>query len=630
MKNRLLGTFSALLLFLLAAVSFQPALAQSNVTLLLHDATVHPVQGTATYDVALYFSLLDTGGNPIKDAGVGDFALIEDGEQVPIDSLSPANNEPISVAILLDTSGSMLGEKIAAVRQAASRFIENLAEEDRIAVLTFNRTINHEIDFTTDHTAALQNVELIRATPGGVTCLYDAIYETIQLIAAEPAGRRAIIVLTDGRDDAGGRPCSAHTIDEVIGLATAASMRVPLYTIGLGNDLDAAVLGRLASETSGRAQYTPTTAQLNALFGRLIDELRSLYVLHYTSKASGGKHTLTLRFNRHNVQEQASLEVNFPPLPYVISFTSPTENAKVSGVTTIAISISGQGAPIQRVLFLANGVSIGFDGEPPYELEWDPSGLEAGSVFLEAVAQSAVGAELVRSGVMITYQPVELTVEPAAPAESSTSTLPLTTIIGSSALVGLLLLIVIVGVVLFAAKRRQQEQAREREWQEKVQASGAPPAISMDDRTLDAFMPSENALGVLVVLQSDDPSLIHQRFEISKTVTTLGRKATNDIVFPADSTVSRQHAVIEERNRRLYLSEVITVDEHGRPKAPTYGTFVNGEPLKETRLLRDGDEIQLGKRLLLRFEAVQPLPSEDDKTIDQWSDDEKTMDSKLR
>ncbi len=631
MKNRLLRALSVILLVLLVAASSQPALAQSNVTLLLHDTTVQPIQGTATYDVALYFSLLDTAGNPIKDAAAGDFTLTEDGQQVQIGSLALANDEPISVAILLDTSGSMLGGKIAAARQAASRFIENLAGGDRIAVLTFDRTTTHQIDFTSDHTAARQNVELIQATPGGVTCLYDAIYETIHLIAAEPAGRRAIIVLTDGRDEAeSGQPCSAHTTDEVIGLAAAASTRVPLYTIGLGNDIDTAVLGRLAGETSGRAQYAPGTTQLDALFGRLTDELRSRYVLHYTSAASGGKHTLTLRFNRNNVQDQASLEVNFPLLPYVISFTSPTENAKVSGVITIAISISGQGAPIQKVLFLANGVNIGSDSEPPYELKWDPSGLEAGPVFLEAVAQSAVGAELARSGVTITYQPVEATVGPAAPAESSTSKLPLTTIIGRSALIGLLLLIGIVGVVLFAAKRRQQKQAREREWQEKVQASGAPPAIGMDDRTLDAFTPSENALGVLVVLQSDDPSLIHQRFEISKTVTYLGRKAVNDIIFPADSTVSRQHAVIEERNRRLYLSEVITMDEHGRPKAPTYGTFVNGEPLKETRLLRDGDEIQLGKRLRLRFEAVHPLPGEDDKTLDQWSGDEKTMDSKLQ
>lgn len=613
---------------LLLALS-QPARAQSNVTLLLHDVTVQPIAGSPTYDVALYFSLLDSGGNPIKDAKVGDFTLTEDDKRVQIGSLASANDKPISVAILLDTSGSMAGEKIDAARQAAARFISNLQGGDRVAVLTFANTTVHQIDFTSDHTAARQRVELIQFTPGGTTCLYDAIYQTIRMTAQEPSGRRAIIVLTDGVDEAGGRPCSYHTVEDVIALSTQEGARIPIYTVGLGNRVDGQTLDRIARQTSGHYLYAVAATQLDALFGRLTDELRSQYVIRYTSAATGGRHTLTLQVNKNGARDQASLEVEFPPLPYIITFTSPAKDAEVSGPITIAVTISGQGAPIQKVQFLANGVSIGFDSEAPYELEWQPSpDLQAGEVFLEAIAQDAAGTQLVRGGVTIKYRPAVPT-QPVAEAEKKSSSTAIIMI--SAGIGGLILMGALVIFLLAVVKKRRDEKRREEEWRRVVQGIGVPTTTTMDDRTLDAFTPSENALAVLVILNSDDPALIHQRIEITKPVTHLGRKADNDVVFAKDSTVSRHHAVIEERNGQMFLSEVMGVDDYGRPKPPTYGTFVNGKQIQGSYALHDGDEIQLGRRVRIRFEAIAPTIGTEERTLDQLSsDDAKTTDFGLR
>lgn len=621
MKNSPLRTLSAVLLILFAAGLAQPALAQSSVTLLLHDATVRAVQGSPTYDVALYFSLLDSAGNPVKDAAAGNFTLTEDGQQVQIASLAPADDEPISVAILLDTSASMTSDKMDAARKAAASFISDLQGGDQAAVLTFDLTAVRRIDFTSDLTAARQVVELVQATPGAGTCLYDALYQTVQMTAEQPAGRRAIILLTDGKDEASGKPCSHYTADDVIDLATEKDTRVPIYTIGLGSsvEVDTLTLDRLARETSGRSQYAPQPTQLDALFGLLTTELRSQYVLHYTSAAAGGEHTLTLKVDTGSAQNQASLEVDFPALPYSIAFTSPAEAAEVTGTTTIAVTVSGQGAPIQKVQFLANGVSIGSDSEAPYEWAWDPTDQEPGSVFLEAVAQDAAGTELARSGVTVNYQ---LPGPPVPPKPSTTA------IIILAAVAGLILLGAVIAIVLVAAKRRQHEKERDREWQETVQGVGESATVSMDDRTMDAFTPSENALAVLVILESDDPAMKHQRIEIAKPVTSLGRKGDNDVIFAKDSPVSRHHAVIEERGGQLFLSEVISADDGGQSKAPAYGTFVNGSQVQETVPLHAGDEIQLGKRVRIRFEAVRGVTGGEDKTVDQMtsSGDEKTTD----
>jgi len=619
-------------IFLLGIMGMsRPAAAQSSVTLLLHDVRAQVIQGSAAYDVSLYFSLLDSAGNPIKDAAVSDFTLIEGSQEVQIASLASANDEPINVALLLDTSGSMVGEKMDAARKAAVKFISNLQSSDRVAVLTFDKTTTNRIDFTTDHTAASQQVELIQPTPGAGTCLYDAAYQTVQKTADQPAGRRAVILLTDGVDEAGGKPCSHYTVEEVIDLAAEGKTRVPLYTIGLGSAVDGPTLERLSSQTGGRYQYSPGATQLDALFGRLYDELRSQYVLHYTSTAEPGKHTLTLTVDYNNAKDEVSSSVELPALPYSIAFTSPADTAEVSGKTTISVAISGQGAPIQKVQFLANGESIGSATSVPYEFVWDTSDEEQGPVFLEAIAQDAAGTELARSGITarITVPPTPSAsetpaVSPSTP-ESGGGKLSTTAIIAIGAI--LVVVAIVLAVVLVAAsKRRKKEKERDKEWATVVGGEGVPE-VSTDDRTVDSFTPSENALAVLTILESDDAALKGQRIEITKSVTALGRKADNDVIFPKDSPVSRHHAVIEERNGKMYLSEVLSTDESGAGKRPAYGTFVNGRQVEEITLLNDGDEIRLGKRVRIRFESAARAGGDEGRTIDQLtSGDEKTVD----
>jgi pSer/pThr/pTyr-binding forkhead associated (FHA) protein len=85
---------------------------------------------------------------------------------------------------------------------------------------------------------------------------------------------------------------------------------------------------------------------------------------------------------------------------------------------------------------------------------------------------------------------------------------------------------------------------------------------------------------------------------------TLGRSADNDIIFPNDKPVSRHHAEIYLISDKLYLREVETPDSSGAAKPPKYGTFLNQGPMgPDPALLKTGDEIQLGKRVRLRFES---------------------------
>jgi pSer/pThr/pTyr-binding forkhead associated (FHA) protein len=124
--------------------------------------------------------------------------------------------------------------------------------------------------------------------------------------------------------------------------------------------------------------------------------------------------------------------------------------------------------------------------------------------------------------------------------------------------------------------------------------------------------------------------MIGLRIELTSSLTTLGRSADNDINFPKDNPVSRRHAEIFERDRKVFLREVESMDSGGGYKPPKYGTFVNDIPLGSNPAeLRTGDEIRLGKRVLLKFEAYEKMEVDDAKTYDDVMPDEdpdKTMD----
>lgn len=143
-----------------------------------------------------------------------------------------------------------------------------------------------------------------------------------------------------------------------------------------------------------------------------------------------------------------------------------------------------------------------------------------------------------------------------------------------------------------------------------------------EDRSAITPETEPEVLGALTIVTGDDPTLIGHRFEITASLVTLGRSADNDIIFPNDKPVSRHHAEIYQISGKLYLREVAMADASGTAKPPKYGTFLNGEPMgADPAQLKNGDEIQLGKRVRLRFESFLRNMDGDALTYDEDNDD---------
>ena len=146
--------------------------------------------------VRLNVGVVDDRGRPITNLNKDNFVLYEDGVKQKIARFEPTAT-PFSVVMLLDMSGSTIGFR-QTIGQAAVRFIDALAPQDRVAVVEFYDKINLLNDFTSNRKDIIHSIQV--ANGRGKTQLYKALDFALGKLAKETNRRKAIIVLTDGAD----------------------------------------------------------------------------------------------------------------------------------------------------------------------------------------------------------------------------------------------------------------------------------------------------------------------------------------------------------------------------------------------------------------------------------------------
>jgi VWFA-related protein len=229
---------------------------------------------------ALEFTVKDLSHSYV-DVTAEDFEVIEDGVQLSVDTFQEAV-DPIGIVMALDASGSMK-KSADAVRQAARDFVLAVRPEDRLGMITFADKPMFAHLLSTNRQWSLDAIDKYVANGG--TALYDALYNSL-LHVKEMAGRRAIVVLTDGKDEnnPGTAPGSEHTLGDVLELVK--SVGAAIYPIGLGQKVERPILERLAAESGGEAYFPSDVSSLSEEYHRVIENLRRRYILSYTSPNS--------------------------------------------------------------------------------------------------------------------------------------------------------------------------------------------------------------------------------------------------------------------------------------------------------------------------------------------------------
>jgi Ca-activated chloride channel family protein len=140
----------------------------------------------------------DSTGRFVSGLRQDDFAVFEDNQPVEVTHFS-SDRVPVSLGIVIDTSGSMAGDKIESARGALTRFVDDLNDrEDEIFLYRFSNYPVLVQSWTRDRQRILSALD--RLTPNGGTAMYDAVSEAIPLAQQGQNRKKAIVVISDGND----------------------------------------------------------------------------------------------------------------------------------------------------------------------------------------------------------------------------------------------------------------------------------------------------------------------------------------------------------------------------------------------------------------------------------------------
>jgi Ca-activated chloride channel homolog len=279
-------------------------------------------------------TVTDRSGRFVAGLRKEDFRLYEDSTPQTITHFS-SERVPVSLGIVLDTSGSMAGEKIVSARRAIDRFVNELLDPaDEIFICTFDQRPELVQEWTTDRELLRRAVDRIR--PRGGTALYDAVAEAVPLANTGRHRKKAVVVISDGNDtssqtDPGAVKAAVRETEVLVyaigvdgrGEPTFTSggqswppfpipfprpggrrpgggwpmppQRRPVMTSG-GDGLNAGALRDITDDTGGRTEIIREFDDLQPATASIADELSKQYLLGYVPprEKDGRWHTIKL------------------------------------------------------------------------------------------------------------------------------------------------------------------------------------------------------------------------------------------------------------------------------------------------------------------------------------------------
>ncbi|MBV9304304.1 MAG: VWA domain-containing protein [Acidobacteriaceae bacterium] len=232
--------------------------------------------------VRLLVSVRDKSGAPLTDLDKTDFHVFDSGLPQEIAVFERNTSLPLSVAIMIDTSGSTQIELHNEV-DSVVRFIPTLLNagnpDDAFALFTFNWRTNMELDFSRNQHRAEHVLHALRGEGG--TSLYDSIYLVSDTIA-DREGRHVMVLVTDGGDTT-----SYKRYGDALKAAQRADVVMyPVIVVPIASDAGRNVggehaLATLAESTGGRIFYAQGFEQLDRSFAEILHALRTQYLVGF-------------------------------------------------------------------------------------------------------------------------------------------------------------------------------------------------------------------------------------------------------------------------------------------------------------------------------------------------------------
>ena len=241
--------------------------------------------------VNLFATVRDKNKRVVGDLKQDDFKVYEDNQEQKIAFFSKEVTMPITLGLLIDTSGSEQN-RLGAEQEAASRFLERVMRKgDEAMVISFDLDVDLLADFTDDRAQVERAINKARigavsggvVTPGtipsntGGTHFYDAVFLACNDKLVTEAGRKALVIITDAQDEG-----SRLKLEEAIEAAQRTDTVVHVLLVhDPGYSWRPDVAKKLSDETGGRTIEVSSEKKLNEAFDQISEELRSQYTVGY-------------------------------------------------------------------------------------------------------------------------------------------------------------------------------------------------------------------------------------------------------------------------------------------------------------------------------------------------------------
>jgi Ca-activated chloride channel family protein len=253
--------------------------------------------------VRLLASVYDANGATIGDLNRTDFQVFDRGVPQALTTFERNTSVPLSVAILVDTSGSTIMD-LHFEADSVLRFIPTLLNagnpQDTFALFSFNWRTNVESDFGRNYKRAEKAVRALKNDGG--TSLYDAIYLASGTLQ-DRDGRHVMVIITDGGDTT-----SYKHFEDALGAAQRADVLIyPIVVVPIANDPGRNVGGEhalttLSASTGGRIFFPESYENLDQAFASILRDLRTQYLLEYSPanvpEQRGLFHSITVQVRR--------------------------------------------------------------------------------------------------------------------------------------------------------------------------------------------------------------------------------------------------------------------------------------------------------------------------------------------
>ena len=279
--------------------------------------------------VRLFVTVSDRDGRLVTSLTADQFEVRDNGRTQPI-TLFDNSPQPIELVVMLDVSGSMMGN-LDLLRAASQALFARLNPDDRVRVGTFGREVEISEDFTSD-VGELEAALPASIAPDAPTPLWRALDGAIQAFDSSSDARRVVLVLSDGRDS-GTWGFRDRPVSQVEVIDQARDRDVMIYAIGLYSrgarpmigvgrgamqsyltaDMPDPGLARVAEYTGGGYLELRASHDLAAAFTQVADELHRQYLIGYDLPARDGKvHEVEVRVTERGLSTRSRKEYRAP------------------------------------------------------------------------------------------------------------------------------------------------------------------------------------------------------------------------------------------------------------------------------------------------------------------------------